>query len=189
VDVARLPPSEPASHEAMRLLCLITQDCYGVYNRDLSGGKHERSAGSGAGSDKSPGSVVRGVAAGLGAASVGLAHLKGFRRSHAPLSRHDAPRLSRGIIAGFVCWVCDAPGVFPELQERGLLKVLGNLLRSTEGNDRREVGVAVATLIFQHDAARAPLRALGAIPPLTEQLKVRSGLCCLCNCRRKSPCN
>ncbi len=181
MNVARLPPSEPASHEAMILLCLITQDYYGPNNIDLSGGRHERAAGLDAGSAESPGSVVRGLLAGQGAATVALAHLKSFPGLRAPESGHDAPCLTPGTVAGFVCWVCDAPGVFPEVQERGLLDVLVKLLRSSDLFERKDVGVAVASLVFRHDAACTPLRALGAIPPLTELLKVRPRFCYLCS--------
>jgi hypothetical protein len=181
VNVARLPPAEPASHAAMRLLCLITGAHYGPNNVDFSGGMHERTAGSDTGSGESPESIFKESLAGLGAASVALAHVKGFRHSRGPESRHGAPRLTRGILAGFVCWLCDAPGVFPDMQERGLLEVLVELVRSSKGQERKDAAVAVATLVPWHDAARTPLRALGAIPLLTEQLKVCPGLRLVCS--------
>jgi hypothetical protein len=177
VNLARLPPAEPASHAAMRFLCVFSDGYYGARDTDLSGRMHERIAGSDAGSDdESPGSVVRESLAGLGAATVALAHLKGFAASRAPESSHETQRLTRGLIAGFVCWVCDAPGVFRDMQDRGLLDVLVKLLCSSKLSERKYVSVAVARLLIRHDAAHNPLRSLGAIPLLTEQLKVRPGL-------------
>jgi hypothetical protein len=198
VDAARLPAAEPASHEAMRLLCLIAQDHSGTSHPDRTCLRHERTHGrerrpgsagnsrvsgsrgvggaaNDAGSGGSDGSLVRAVMAGLGAASVAFAHLQDFPQSVTQGGSHDAPRLTRGSIARFLCWVCKAPDLFRHLQNRGLLECLVDLLRSSKGDERADTAVAVATVISRHDAARAPLRRLGAITPLVEHVEVCPG--------------
>ncbi len=189
VDAARLPPAEPASHEAMRLLCLITQDFSAASYSDRPGSKREQRRGSaadpsasssnGAGYDAGPcgssGELVRAVLARLGVATVAFAHLQHFPQSLPPGDSRDAPRLTRGYIARFLCWVCMPPHLFRGLQDRGLLESLVDLLRCSEGDERADTALAVATLITRHAAAAGPLRRLGAITPLVEYLKVCSG--------------
>ncbi len=192
VEAARLPAAEPASHEAMRLLCLITQQFSAASYPDRTSGKHEQRRGSAAdpsasssngvgpagcdtGSGVSNASLVRAHLARLGAAEVAFAHLQHFPQSVAPGGSHDAPRLTRGFIARFLCWVCKAPEVFQDLQDRGLLESLDHLLRSSEGDERAHTVLAVARLITRHTEAAACLRMLGAVTPLVEVLKVCPG--------------
>jgi hypothetical protein len=190
VDAARLPPAEPASHEAMRLLCLIGQDFSAASYPDSTASKREQRRGSAAdpsasssngveydaGPHGSGGEIVRAVLAELGAAMVAFAHLQHFPQSLARGGSHDAPRLTRGFVARFLCWVCKEPEVFRDLRDRGLLESLVDILRSSKGDERADSALAVATLITRHLAAAVPLRALGAITPLVEHVKVRPDL-------------
>jgi hypothetical protein len=194
VNVARLPAAEPASHEAMRLLCLIAQAYYGMDQLNVAGIKTMRFRGSpadpsdsrsmiqGPGDDAEShmrefvGSNVCATLARLGAATAALAHLQRFRQAPGIGVRCEAPRLTSGAVARFVSWVCAAPRVFLDLRDRGLLEVLVDVLRSSKGGERTDAGLAVTTLMFCRDAARAPLRSLGAITPMTKQLTVCLGL-------------
>ncbi len=187
VNVARLTPAEPASNEGMRLLVIITQD-YLTYKVDLPGISREGAAGpadspsaggtavTDASSNPSPsgpdGSIIGDTLAQLGAATAALAHIK------VPQSgTGKAARLSRGVTARFVSWICNVvPEVFSDLRDRGLLEVLTDLLLSSQEYERVDVEIAVAGLVIHLDEARIPLRALHAISLLTEKLKVRPGL-------------
>jgi hypothetical protein len=193
VNVARLFPAERASDGAMGLLCLITQGYYALHTVDLPSVSNEGASVSADGSDANHGmamedaeddpesqearaAVVGGLLAGLGAATVALAHLQ-TGLSPAPAGAGEARHFSHGAIARFVSWICKAaPEVFLDLQERGLLELLVDLLRSDMEDERPDLGIAVAALALHLDAARIPLRALQATMFLTEKLKVRPGL-------------
>ncbi len=191
MDLARLPPAEPASTEAMRLLCIATRDYY--YYLDLPGitieqallsadcsragqGTAKEDAGDGSDLPGSHGAVIGGELARLGAGMVALAHLK-VPEPPSPVGISEARLSTRGFSARFVGWICNvAPEVFPDLRDRGLLEALIQLLLSSTEAERPDVEIAVAILAIQVDETRIPLRALRAITPLTEKLKVRPGV-------------
>ncbi len=181
MDIARLPPAERGSDGAMRLLCIITRDYCAWHALDLPSVSSEVASVSGDAADadngmamkdtginaeyqEPRGPVVGKILATLGAATVALAHLQ-FPQP--PGGVDEASRFSRGAIARFVCWICKAaPEVFPDLRDRGLLETLVELLRSCREDERADVEIAVAALAIHLDAARIPLRALGAVNPL-----------------------
>jgi hypothetical protein len=115
----------------------------------------------------------------VGAANAALAHLKHLSRPAALRARGRHPeeqRVTRGAISRFVCWICEGPGVFRDMCQRGLLQILVNMLSSSDGDERTAAVFAVGVLAMRHDAARAPLRALGAIRALGAKLQVCQGM-------------
>jgi hypothetical protein len=120
----------------------------------------------------SDGSAVGVGLAGLGAATVAFAHLTSTELP-APRANGKTSRLTRGMTARFLGWICKVvPEVFEDLRDRGLLQVLVDLLRSSTDAERPDVEAAVAGLAIQIPQTCSPLRALRAITPLTENLKV-----------------
>ncbi len=186
LDLARLPPAEPGSNEAMRLLCVLTRGHWANCNLGFPGVSIEQASlctdSPGASNatvmedarddSEPPGSVIGGELARAGAATVALAHLKSAK--HPDAGGVGKPwQITRGVFARFVTWICKvAPEVFPDLQERGLLEVLVDILRSSARAERPDLGITVAGLAIQFDEARIPLQALGAITALGETLKV-----------------
>ncbi len=183
VKVALLSPAEPASQEAMGLLCHITSNLYGEFmektameNLGYHAARRPYDPG------ELDGSAACAKLARMGAANAGLAHLKhlsrpGARRNRCGRGRGpEDPRVMRGDISKFVCWICEAPRVFREMRERGLLEALVDMLRSRDGDERTDAVHAVGVLAMRHEAAREPLRALGAIRPLVAKLQVCQGM-------------
>jgi hypothetical protein len=179
VDIALLSPAELASQEAMSLLGHITNIAYGKFMSDVAmGNKYYHSR-----RPRDPcalsGSALCARLTQMGAANAALAHLKHLSRPAAVRPRGrglEELRMSREGISRFMTWLCEGPGVFRDMRERGLLEILMDMLRSSDGDERTAAVFALGALAMRHDAARGPLRALGAIRPLTQKFQVRLGL-------------
>ncbi len=175
VDLALFSPAEPPSQEAMGLLCKMTQP----FVREFVDNAALERAGYAARPPCDPcypnGCTARADLARMYAANAALCHLKTMCEPSAQRV-HGAPRVTLGQILPFLSWMCEAPGVFQDLRERGLLETLADMLRSSDADKWFNAVGAVGVLAARHDSARGPLRALGAIRPLTQKLQVGPGL-------------
>jgi hypothetical protein len=175
VEVAQLSPAEPASQEAMSLLANITNKVYGKFMSDMAWGKEGYHSARPRGPSALGASELCARLTQMRAANAALAHLKHLSRPAAVRTRgrgSEEPRVSRAYISRFASWICEGPGVFQDMHEHGLLEILMDMLRSSDGDERAAAVFALGALAMRHDAARGPLRALGAIRPLTQKLQV-----------------
>jgi hypothetical protein len=159
----------------MRLLCHITSNIYGEFVHHMALETDYDSAHPCDPCDLDGRTACADLAR-MGAANAALAHLEYLSAASARRTRGpdpaEGPRVTRGPISRFVSWICEAPGVFRDLRERGLLENLVDMLHSSDGDERVNAGFAVGVLAIRHDSARGPLRALWAIRPLTQKLQV-----------------